>query len=453
MTGESLKVMMVLEQYLMLGQAQMMITPPLNTEMSGFSARSGRSTGVHDPLWAKTVVISDYQTKIALVIADLIGVDAALVKAVRAQIGQLTDILPENVIVGAIHTHSGPAVLTQGYLGKVDPAYYAALIANLAQAVVLADQDREPVELWVGAGNCPEVGKNRRHPAGPTDPQVLTASFQSAAGTKALIVNYACHPVVLGPDNLKISADYPFYLRQALESDYPDAQIIFINGACGDINTGHSAQSSVDGTADPSKRTFAEAQRLGEILADKVRIAVANAVKQTDLRLKFNRTFLQLALEPIPTVGQYEAFSANWERQARELEERRAGYGAINGARVRAEWAAEMKELRLTGKLEPALSVEIDAFAIGVTEWVAFPGEFLHQLGLILKKARFPRQVFVLGYSNGTLGYVADAPAYSEGGYEVDESFPFYGLPAKLARGSGERVIEALQNMLADLAK
>jgi neutral ceramidase len=445
--------MMVLEQQLMLGTGQTMITPPVNSVMSGFIARKGKSSGVHDPLWAKALVISDRHTKIALVIADLIGVDAALVKAVRDQISQCAAISQENVIVGATHTHSGPAVLSQGYLGNVAPEYRIQLVHNLAEAVAIADQNLEPVELWVGESSCPEVGKNRRKPGGSTDPQVLTARFESRAGVKALIVNYACHPVVLGPDNLEISADYPFYLRQALESVYSGAQIIFINGACGDINTGHSAHSSVDGTAIQSRRTFAEAKRLGEILGKQVLIAAANAIKQTELALKINRQVLNLALEAIPSAIQYKFLTASWERRVQELEAGQSSYGEVQTARMMSKWAAEMEKLKLEGKLAAVLPVEIAAFTIGDLEWATFPGEFFHELGRQLKTARSPRKVFILGYSNGSLGYVANALAYDEGGYEVEESYPFYGLPSKLARGGGERVLEALQSILADLEK
>jgi neutral ceramidase len=420
--------------------------------MSGFIARKGKATGIHDPLWAKALVIFDGHIKLALVIADLIGIDPEIIGAVRTQIGHNTDIFPENVIVGATHTHSGPVSISRGYLGRMDPAYREALIQNLVKAIILADQSREPVELWVGENNCSDVGKNRRKPGGTTDPQVLTACFENTAGVKAVLVNYACHPVVLGPDNLEISADYPFYLRETLESVYPGAQIIFINGACGDINTGHSAQASVDGTSLQSRRTFAEAERLGKILAEHVLLALENAVKLAEINIKIGRKVLDIALEPLLSVSQYEDYIAFWEKRRRDLEQNGSSYGEVQTARTMAQWAAEMRDLRQEGNLPASIRVETAAFTVGDLEFAAFPGEFLHQLGLKLKKSRSPKQVMIMGYSNGNLGYVADASAYDEGGYEVEESYPFYGLPAKLARGGGERMVEALLNILAELS-
>jgi neutral ceramidase len=183
-----------MQEQLLVGVGQIAINPPFGAEMSGFIAREGKSEGVHDPIWAKALVISDRQEKFALVIADLVGIDAEIIETVRLQTARITDITPDRVIVGATHTHSGPAVLSHGYLGLVDPTYQANLVQNLAGAVYLANQNLEPVDFWVGEGDCCTVGKNRRKPGGSTDPQLLVLRFEGAAGTKALVVNYACHP-------------------------------------------------------------------------------------------------------------------------------------------------------------------------------------------------------------------------------------------------------------------
>ena len=44
----------------------------------------------------------------------------------------------------------------------------------------------------------------------PVDPTVGVIRIDRGDGTPlAILVNYACHPVVFGPDNLDYSADYP----------------------------------------------------------------------------------------------------------------------------------------------------------------------------------------------------------------------------------------------------
>ena len=55
-------------------------------------------------------------------------------------------------------------------------------------------------------------------------------------GLARLLVNYACHPSLLGPANLEYSADYPGAMRREIESAMPGTTALFIQGAAGDIN-------------------------------------------------------------------------------------------------------------------------------------------------------------------------------------------------------------------------
>jgi IS1 family transposase len=53
----------------------------------------------------------------------------------------------------------------------------------------------------------------------------------------AILVNYACHPVVFGPDNLRYSADYPGAMARTVDSALAGSPIcFFLQGAPGDIN-------------------------------------------------------------------------------------------------------------------------------------------------------------------------------------------------------------------------
>jgi hypothetical protein len=141
-------------------------------------------------------------------------------------------------------------------------------------------------------------------------------------GTKAILVNYACHPVVLGPDNLLVSADYPYYLRETLSSLYPGALVVFANGAAGNINTGHQARASINGTSG-NKRTFAEAQRLGRILAGEVMKAVETASEALAPFLKVDSRMITLSVEKIPSPEEYAKMKLDWDKKYQELKELR----------------------------------------------------------------------------------------------------------------------------------
>jgi hypothetical protein len=76
--------------------------------------------------------------------------------------------------------------------------------------------------------------RRRSHPLDPTV-NVLEV-FDSDGRPKAVLVNYACHPSVLGPDNLDYLADYPGALRRYVEAQIPGALYLFVQGGAGDID-------------------------------------------------------------------------------------------------------------------------------------------------------------------------------------------------------------------------
>src|SRR5262245_49552595 len=65
------------------------ITPPVGVTLPVLFARAGggmRLEGVHDPLWAKALVLDDGATEVAVVATDLLGLDRRAVAAIRARV-------------------------------------------------------------------------------------------------------------------------------------------------------------------------------------------------------------------------------------------------------------------------------------------------------------------------------------------------------------------------------
>jgi hypothetical protein len=77
------------------------------------------------------------------------------------------------------------------------------------------------------------------------------------------------------------------------------------------------------------------------------------------------------------------------------------------------KYAAVIENFRNTTLDVTTTAIRIDQFA-----WVTFPGELFHEIGKNIKfitHARFP---FIVGYCNGSLGYLPTQQSHSEGGYE-----------------------------------
>lgn len=410
------------------GAASVDITPAAGLHLAGFAARTMPATGTHDPLTARAIVVEDT----AIVVLDVIG----LHEDMAARIRQRSPLPDDRIIVAATHTHGAP-VSMKGRLGRTsDPAFLQQIEDGAVEALRLAYANRRPATIAVGMGGDLAVAWNRRHVDGPLDRSVPMIRIRDADGRYiAVMASYACHPVVLAADNLLMTADYPFYVRQALETAHPGAVALFLTGCAGDANTGHTAQASWTLAANRA-RTFATAQRLGERIA----AAAIDAGEQvaTDIVGAAHRE-LELALTrleeaPLPDLA------ARWRLEQQTAEPVRA---TLLGHWI--EWAERNRDVA-PGSWRARVSL-LDWGGIPI---VAMPGEIFSETGLSVRSACGGRSAFVLAYAEGTPGYIPPRSEFEFGGYEVDEAHRFIGMPGTFAPGSAEALAETARSLLSE---
>jgi hypothetical protein len=179
------------------------------------------------------------------------------------------------------HTHAGPDLNQKDFPSTQKPWLDTVEDRTLA-AIREAMANRFPASVAAAEGEI-RLGYNRiqlgrdgvgitwfenpeRIPFGPVDPMVGVIRIANARGkTRAVLVNYACHPVVLGPKNTEISADYPGPMAEKVEKALGDgAMCLFLQGAAGDINPLFLARG------EDSKANFAMVRTMGELLGDEV---------------------------------------------------------------------------------------------------------------------------------------------------------------------------------------
>src|SRR5207302_8305852 len=108
-----------------------------------------KAADVHDPLFARTVVLASGPEKIAIVSVDLVGLQYPTVKAIRAKLPDL-----KYVLVSSTHNHEGPDVI--GIWGRgplhrgVDEAYLDLVAERVADCVRQAAGKLEPVTAAYG---------------------------------------------------------------------------------------------------------------------------------------------------------------------------------------------------------------------------------------------------------------------------------------------------------------
>src|SRR5437763_6162898 len=92
---------------LKVGAASVDITPPVGTPMAGYYAER-LAKGVHDPLFAKAIVLERGGKKAALMSLDLISTPISMVEEARWEIEKTSGIRGLDVMISATHAHTGP---------------------------------------------------------------------------------------------------------------------------------------------------------------------------------------------------------------------------------------------------------------------------------------------------------------------------------------------------------
>lgn len=267
------------------GVARVEITPPVGFPMGGYAARQGNSTGVHDPLFATILLLKAEGGSVAIVSCDVLSFPSERILALARE-----RKLADHVLIVATHNHSGPITWRDKSWPSADRSWYADAEDKILSAIEEASKKLFPARIATGFGEI-YLGHNRRKvgadgkvtmfwrnaeklPASPIDPTVGVIRVDDESGKpRVVLVNYACHAVVLGPDNRQISADYPGYLRQRIEREMPGALCLFVQGGAGDINPYHDKQPVAE-------NGFGEAEKTGNALADEV-LKIARKLKPT----------------------------------------------------------------------------------------------------------------------------------------------------------------------------
>ncbi len=421
----------------LVGVAVVAVRTPPGTPMAGFAARTSPSLGVHDPVTVRALLVDDT----CWITVDVCGLHEDTCDAIASQL----PIRREAVAITATHTHSGPCVMPKR-LGGHDAGVLQEVINAVHRAFNRASQTRRAAQLRYATCSRLGIAHNRRHSDAAVDPELqLIAFIDRTSRVMACLVLYPCHPVVLGADNLQISGDYPAFLRNRIEARIPGSVAVFLPGAAGDMNTGHSAEASYSPGPDP-QRTFASARKIGEHLGETAAEEVLRTLKSSRARgsvptasVSARRARVSLDLEVLDSQPP-AMLAESW---------RAAAVGADDGTRaLLAAWEqwAHAQRPESTRHWTGSLSVFswLDITVVGL------PGEpFLHTAQQIEAYSRGP--VMVTGYTNGCPGYFPTASEYHSGGYEVVDAHRYYGMPAPFKQGSAERLVDVAARLMQPL--
>lgn len=402
-------------------EAKADITPQTSVELWGYSDRTGPATGTLDPLFAKIVVMDDGANRIALVTLDLgrtFGFES--LDNIRQTATQKSGV--QQVFFFASHTHSGPTIDDAYEAGK-RPEWETQAIDKITSAIADAAGKLAPAKIGFGIGET-LIGHNRRlintdgsvtmlwrnaskMPTHPVDPRVGVIRIDSATGVPmAILVNYSCHPVVLGPANLEYSADYPGAMAKQVEENLDGHPLcLFLQGGAGDINPYYDKMTIGEDAVRLMRETGTQLGREVERVARAI-----STVTPAKPEIKHSLVTRQ--------------FKSRWntEKIMSMLEKR-----------LKPEMVARYRKYVSVPLDCPITSLLInDEIAL-----MGMPGEPFVDFAIDFRSRAPIKNAFFVGYANGYAGYFPTIQAASAGGYGADS------LGARAEIGAGEAMVDA----------
>lgn len=466
---------------LLAGVARADITPPVGIDLGGFYTRIGPSTHVLDPLTATALLLRCGKTGVLIVSCDLLSFRGELGLEVRRVMADAVSLPAENVLLAASHTHSGPVLgahlRNSLHTGEELPIAYRTNLLNvltgLAQMAIL---DLQPARLAPGEGRA-DIGVNRRERVpsgrivigmnadGPADDMVGVLRVDALDGSPlAVVVNYTCHPIVLGPQSRAISADYPGVMRRVVETAV-GAPCLFTQGACGDMGPvcgedagpsavhrlgsilGHEA-ARVYWSLDP--RSVERHKVIFESVAPLTNV-IETPLPEPRHHLMATERTVDLPLQEPPSRDEVQRMLAHLTKSLSV--EAHTDSGRIARARVEVQcaWYTFLLELYQQGPLPQTIPVPVSALRLDSVGIVSLPLEPFAGIALAIKADSPAPHTWVVGYSHGCAGYVPSPQAHVEGGYEVETSYKLYRLPAPFAPEAYDRLIASGRALLSTL--
>lgn len=419
------------------GVAQIDITPPIGTDLTGYIARGGPATGVHDPVYAKALVLDNGETQVALLTVDVLGLHLPFVTSVRTAIETQCGIPAAHILIACSHTHAGPATMLLEGCGVIDESYQTRLQQALVEVTHQAWSQRRPARFGVGHGAVTTGVHNRRNPGAIIDPALGILRVEEETGRLlAVVLNYTCHPTCVTGENRLISAEYCGYATAAVEAA-TGAITLFITGAIGDVG--------------PAQRGWDVLELIGGAVATEALRRLPEIAVADWGRLHAVHQSLALPLQPLPTEGALTQTLAEIQQRLADPELMQQPYQPqIQGAML--AWATTTLEKVSTGRAASTVTTELQVLRIGDLALVSAPGELFVELGLAIKQGADVEHLFVCGFGNDNIGYIPTPQAYPQGGYEVAEAYKYYRYPAALAPAAGQQYVAIALQLLTHVA-
>lgn len=460
-----------------LGYARRNITPKPGITLSGFASRcNAPSTGIADPIFVKAILFENDGASVLMLSFDLLALgpelDERLQAALDNALGSTGQALPtrDNRIFVCTHTHSAPATINLLGCGISEPAYWSSLVEKSVEAAVEASRRRVDARMRLAQVALPGSNYNRHSVLddgrvvmgqfpqgkvvrrGPDQESMHILRFEDADGIALVaMLFWAAHPCTLG--GLEISGDFPGLLCSRLEDTWR-IPVVFLQGACGDLNPPFSKMNREEMTAN-----------CDAIISRLSHLRFSHGLNEWPFG--FIRTSLRLPYLLGTDTDSIRRFHDGMAEIARTGSGPEASIAVLtNILNVEAGKTADPKMMRYiadcmrmwSGKvltqatLPVSCELALSIFRMGHLVFVAIAAEVFQETARSLQAANPDDRVIVLGYASPLVGYLPTAQCQADGGYETDWAWRFYDHPGPFVAEAEERTRGILETLIRQTA-
>ena len=435
------------------GFGRVNITPPLGVNLAGYY-HERISEGILNELQANCLAVNDGENTAVLFSCDLLYCSQGQIDYTRELISKTLGMPIEQIFIACTHTHTGPYCLRgnglEGPLSldnsdRVDMPYLDMLARYMASAAQLAVNDLSEATADIGRNVVRDVtfirgyrmkdgtvrnGPGFHHPdivgyAGEPDETLQVLRFNREGKKSITVVNFQVHADMVGFN--KISADYPHFLRETVETVYPDTHCIFFNGPEG--NLGCTNFLGDPNLYDKFRATdrLRLSRHVGRSLAGGVMQIYEKLTPVTLGTIKGTSKTVKIPTNRVTDAAVVAEAERLWNMHVNGHDDESLGTGM---AKI-TELARISRILKLKDGPD-AVSITVHGIVFGEVAFAGFPGEPFTSVGKGTK-ARAPYTMTIpCALTNGADGYFPDADSYRDGGYEPAASVFAPGVAEKL---------------------
>jgi hypothetical protein len=406
------------------GAAKVDITPK---DLTSLNPMGGKTfAGVHDPIYARALVLESGKNLVAMVTLDLI--EAGDTSEVRKRIAKELGIPFDHIMISATHDHSAPRLgdVTPGALahggGQESAAYTRMVNGEIVEALRAAKAALQPATFGLKTGSA-DINVNRDQytakgwqmgvdPDRPSTKTVWVMKFQNAAGEPiAILINYAVHSTATLGANL-VSGDIAGAAERYVEQHDGDKVVaLWTMGPAGDQNPRFATFGfgGPPGTPPRSAKDAEEISQAGFEAMDAQGFMVgAEVVRVTKL--------IQAATSTVRLEADERVFSCPVKQGVNQM--------------------ADMKQAAAV-----TVPIRLSLIMLNQVALVGVSGEVVTNIYTHLMKSSPLADTIMVTIANDRIGYIADDAAYDTPYFEVN------GTPA--ARGCAENgIVDGLVGMI-----